>query len=336
MEYPKFKVCCRCFTFNQSKYITDAMNGFTMQQTSFPFVCTIVDDASTDGEQDVIRKYVEDNFDFTEDSVSYHKETDYAHFTYAQHKTNKNCYFAVLYLKENHYSQRKPKMGYLSEWRDMCEYEALCEGDDYWICAQKLQKQVTYLDEHREVAYTCHRYNILTQSLHSIRLQPDIYFDKYKEATLYEFDNDYVFNVEWVSKTLTCVFRIKYFDPIFLRKFEYGRDVHMVYNILQHGKGICFADVMGVYRLNEESTFGGLAPRKRMETSYAVYKELWEETHDKLFLKKTIETHGYKMYAFGIELPHNIYQFCAFFDFAKRKLNGLCNHIKRIRNGKTE
>ena len=47
MEYPKFKVCCRCFTFNQAKYITDAMNGFTMQQTSFPFICTIVDDAST-------------------------------------------------------------------------------------------------------------------------------------------------------------------------------------------------------------------------------------------------------------------------------------------------
>ena len=125
MEYPKFKVCCRCFTFNQAKYITEAMNGFTMQQTSFPFVCTIVDDASTDGEQEVIRKYVEDNFDLSEGSVAYNKETDYAYVTYAQHKTNKNCYFVVLYLKENHYSQRKPKMGYLSEWRDMCEYEAL-------------------------------------------------------------------------------------------------------------------------------------------------------------------------------------------------------------------
>lgn len=147
MEYPKFKVCCRCFTFNHSKYITDALNGFTMQHTAFPFVCCIVDDASTDGEQEVIRKYVEDNFDFSEGSVAFHKETDYAHITYAQHKTNKNCYFAVLYLKENHYSQRKPKMGYLSEWRDMCEYEAICEGDDYWIVPDKLEKQVYFLEE---------------------------------------------------------------------------------------------------------------------------------------------------------------------------------------------
>ena len=156
MEYPKFKVCCRCFTFNQAKYITDAMNGFTMQQTSFPFVCTIVDDASTDGEQQVIRKYLEENFDFSEGSAAYSKETDYAFITYAQHKTNKNCYFAVLYLKENHYSQRKSKMGYLSEWRDMCEYEALCEGDDYWIMPDKLQVQYDMLlkDPNAMMVYT--------------------------------------------------------------------------------------------------------------------------------------------------------------------------------------
>ena len=148
MEYPKFKVTVSCMTYNQSKYITDAMNGFTMQQTSFPFVCTIVDDASTDGEQEVIRKYVEDNFDFSEGSVAYHKETDYAHITYAQHKTNKNCYFAVLYLKENHYSQKKDKSPYLKEWRDGVEYMALCEGDDYWLLSDKLQKQYEMMERY--------------------------------------------------------------------------------------------------------------------------------------------------------------------------------------------
>lgn len=168
MEYPKFKVCCRCFTFNHSKYITDAMNGFTMQQTSFPFVCTIVDDASTDGEQEVIRKYVEENFEFSEGSDAFHKETYYAHITYAQHKTNKNCYFVVLYLKENHYSQKKPKMGYLSEWRDICEYEALCEGDDYWIVPDKLQKQVNYLDTNPKCGLVYTKTNIFDVELKKV------------------------------------------------------------------------------------------------------------------------------------------------------------------------
>ena len=123
MEYPKFKVTVSCMTYNQAKYITDALNGFTMQQTSFPFICTIVDDASTDGEQEVIRRYVEEYFDFSEGSVAYHKETDYAYITYAQHKTNKNCYFAVLYLKENLYLQPQKKDACLKEWRDGIEYK---------------------------------------------------------------------------------------------------------------------------------------------------------------------------------------------------------------------
>ena len=174
MEYPKFKVCVSCFTFNQSMYITDAMNGFTMQLTSFPFVCTIVDDASTDCEQEVIRRYVEDNFDFSEGSVAYHKETDYANITYAQHKANKNCYFAVLYLKENHYSQNKPKRVYLSEWRDICEYEALCEGDDYWTHSGKLQMQVSFLDYHLDYGLVHTDYNLTKgKRNHNTIIYPD-------------------------------------------------------------------------------------------------------------------------------------------------------------------
>lgn len=107
MVYPDFKVCVRCFTFNQAKYIEETMNGFTMQQTNFPFVCCIVDDASTDGEQEVIKKYMNMHFDYSPNSVSFDKETDNAYIHYAQHKENKNCYFAVLFLKENLYSKKE-------------------------------------------------------------------------------------------------------------------------------------------------------------------------------------------------------------------------------------
>lgn len=205
MEYPKFKVCVRCFTFNHSKYITDAMNGFTMQQTSFPFVCCIVDDASTDGEQDVVRKYVNENFDFSEGSVAYHKETDYAHITYAQNKTNKNCYFAVLYLKENHYSQRKPKMGYLSEWRDMCEYEAFCEGDDYWFVSDKLEKQVKLLDENECIGLCYTNFDILYQNsgrfVHNLaNTNPTKYPMVYSSLECFIMSCGYVCPPSWVYR----------------------------------------------------------------------------------------------------------------------------------------
>lgn len=155
-------VRAHCATYNHSAYITDTMDGFVMQQTDFPFVCTIMDDASTDGEQDMIKRYVKDNFDMQDTSVAYEKDTDYGHVTFARHKTNRNCFFAVIYLKENHYSQRKSKAAYLTEWLDT-KYIALCEGDDYWTDPLKLQKQVDYLEKHENIKLCCTDTKVLTQ-----------------------------------------------------------------------------------------------------------------------------------------------------------------------------
>ena len=148
-EY-SWMVCVRCFTFNHHAYIEDAMNGFCMQQTDFPFVCTIVDDASTDGEQEVIKKYLEEHFDLEDKSIVRNEETEDYTLTFARHKTNTNCYFAVLYLKYNHYSIKKTKMPYIAEWHENCKYIALCEGDDYWIDGKKLQMQVEFMEQHEE------------------------------------------------------------------------------------------------------------------------------------------------------------------------------------------
>lgn len=62
-ELYKFKVRVYCSTFNHSPYIEDAMNGFCMQETNFPFVAIIIDDASTDGEPEVIKQYLQEHFD---------------------------------------------------------------------------------------------------------------------------------------------------------------------------------------------------------------------------------------------------------------------------------
>ncbi len=146
MNEHKYLVAIQCFTYNHSQYVLDALNGFVNQQTSFPFIIMIVDDASIDGEQEVIRNFITDQFNLADTNVAYEKETDYAHITYAQHLTNLNCYIVALFLKENHYSQHKRKLPYLSDWRDGCKYEAICEGDDYWIDPLKLQTQVNFLE----------------------------------------------------------------------------------------------------------------------------------------------------------------------------------------------
>lgn len=152
-EY-KYMVCTICATFNHSPYIVDAMNGFTMQETTFPVYYLITDDASTDGEPEVIKQYLADHF-----QTPYRiEETEDYNLICANHNTNPNCTFIVFLLKYNHYSIKKSKLPYQSEWRDNAKYIALCEGDDYWTDSNKLQKQTDFLEKHPKHTMCIHAF----------------------------------------------------------------------------------------------------------------------------------------------------------------------------------
>lgn len=157
INYPapkqEYKVLVRCFTYNQSKYIEDALNGFAMQQTNFPFVCLVMDDASTDGEQDVIKSWMECECDMNKAEFI---DIPTSHVVIVPHKSNLSCTFAFYLLKQNLYGTGDKKMNHVYPWRKMCEYEALCEGDDYWIDPLKLQKQVDFMESHPEHSLCFH------------------------------------------------------------------------------------------------------------------------------------------------------------------------------------
>jgi glycosyltransferase involved in cell wall biosynthesis len=50
-------VSISCLAFNHVKFIRKALEGFIMQETTFPFEVLIHDDASTDGTAEIIREY---------------------------------------------------------------------------------------------------------------------------------------------------------------------------------------------------------------------------------------------------------------------------------------
>lgn len=150
MDKSRFMVYVSCMTYNQSAYIKEALDGFCMQQTKFPYICCIMDDASTDGEQEIIKRYYEENFVFDCQIAPEQEETDDYRSVFAQHKSNKNCFFVVFYLKYNHKQIKKSKLNYFAKWKGMAKYFAICEGDDYWIDPLKLQKQVDFMESHPE------------------------------------------------------------------------------------------------------------------------------------------------------------------------------------------
>lgn len=158
IEDYKWKVCVKCITFNHAPYIVNAMNGFVMQLTEFPFVCIIVDDSSTDGEQAIIKQYIKENFDLEDLSVAKCEETPAYIMQFARHKKNLQCYFAVYCLKYNHYKKKQPKRIYFNDWDKNSTYIAMCEGDDYWTDASKLQIQVDFMESHPNHTMCIHAY----------------------------------------------------------------------------------------------------------------------------------------------------------------------------------
>ncbi len=146
----QFKVFVRCNTYNQSLYIKDALTGFVIQKTDFPFVCMIMDDCSLDGEQQILLEWMESNCDMNNAKII---EIVDAKVIIVPHNTNANCTFAFYLLTRNTWKEKHVKVSMYAPWRNHCEYEAICEGDDYWICECKLQKQIDFLDANSECSY---------------------------------------------------------------------------------------------------------------------------------------------------------------------------------------
>lgn len=113
-------VTIRCITFNQSCYIRDCLDGFVMQKTNFRFEAIVHDDASTDGNAEIIKEYGE---------------------------KYPNIIKPIL-EKENQWSKHDGSLGRIMNENTRGKYLAWCEGDDYWIDPLKLQKQVDFLEAH--------------------------------------------------------------------------------------------------------------------------------------------------------------------------------------------
>jgi len=114
-------VAIQCTVYNHEPYLRDCLDGFVMQKTNFRFVAIVHDDASKDNSAAIIREYAEKYPDIIK----------------------------PIYETENQYSKHDGSLGrIMNEAVDAtgAKYVALCEGDDYWIDENKLQKQIDILE----------------------------------------------------------------------------------------------------------------------------------------------------------------------------------------------
>lgn len=125
VQEPLVSICC--ITYNHEKYIRDAIEGFLMQKTDFPFEIIIHDDASTDMTANIIKEY----------EMKYSK------------------LIIPIYQVENQYSKGISPLTIVFK-QSKGKYIAICEGDDYWIDPLKLQKQIMEMEKHPECYISFH------------------------------------------------------------------------------------------------------------------------------------------------------------------------------------
>ena len=116
-----------CHSYNHEKFIEDALKGFLCQITDFPYEIIIRDDFSVDDTVKIIEQYV----------ARYPR------------------LIKPIYETSNTYSKGiSPQKTTFP--RALGEYIAFCEGDDYWLGSNKLQKQIDAMKFDSKIAVSYH------------------------------------------------------------------------------------------------------------------------------------------------------------------------------------
>lgn len=223
MKFPlpdkEYTVVVVMATFNHASFIEEAFKGILSQQVNFPITTLVLDDCSTDGTSEIIRKY----------------ESQYPSL------------FKGFFFDENQFSQGKGTIPFAYPWIGSSKYFALCEGDDYWTDPLKLQKQVDFMDNHPECTMSFH--NAIEHWEDGCR--PDALFShienrEYSGAEIYE---------NWIIPTASCMVNARIFQNNDLFNILGEKDFFLHDSVWFLCCGMCgklygIEDTMSVYRRN--------------------------------------------------------------------------------------
>jgi len=214
----KVSVCI--ITYNQAKFIGEAIESVVNQQTTFPFEILIGDDFSKDGTRDIITEYA-------------NRYPDLVRPVLHPHNMGQNGLFNTL-------ETYRLAQG---------EYIAAMDGDDYWTDPLKLQKQVDFMDAHPDFS-TCFHNALITfedGSPSQILNPPD-------QKPICSVEDLIGEDEIWFMATSSVMFRnvIKEYPDWF--KKSISGDIPRYVLLAKYGKIGYLPDVMSVYRKNSNGT----------------------------------------------------------------------------------
>lgn len=222
------RVSVICPTYNHESFIKDAITGFLMQKTDFAFEVIIHDDASTDDTANIVREY----------------QARYPHI------------IKPICQAENQYSKGRFKSTQYVLHLVKGEFIALCEGDDYWIASNKLQKQLDICEKDTSISFVGH--SALTLSVKTSKFDSvKVWNNRNYSSELHDVLSEARAYGQF-SPTASYFIKKEIFDNLPDWYLDApGGDEFLEYFSALHGKMVNLSDVMSVYRIENANAWTG-------------------------------------------------------------------------------
>ena len=233
MPVPNPKVSVLMITYNQEKYIAQAVQSALDQTTDFDYEIVIGEDCSTDRTREILQ-------DFERQSPNV--------IRLLQHETNLGG-----------------TANFHATWANCRgEYVAILEGDDYWTDFSKLQLQADALDQHPDWSSCFHRARIVYESGNAPVLFPD---DDYTRNCSFSdlLDHNFI-------ATATVMFRQGLYDSfpdVFLQLPHQDWPLHLLN--AEHGMIGYLDRTMAVFRKHTAGQWSAMTETKQWLEIFKLY-----------------------------------------------------------------
>ena len=237
------KLSVALITYNQEKFIAQAIESALAQKVNFDYEIVIGEDCSTDGTRALVTDFAK-------------RYPGRIQPILRDHNVGANNNFKEVF--------------------DACrgQYLALLEGDDYWTCEHKLQKQVDFLDAHSGCALSCHRVRAVYETgSENIDFNAEVF--PAQAAGTYTIEN--LLHGNFVM-TCSTVLRRAFLGvpPSWLSEMKLG-DWPLCALAAQHGTIELMDDIMAAYRVHPGSTWSSLPSANRLREVIRMLKALDQE-----------------------------------------------------------
>jgi glycosyltransferase involved in cell wall biosynthesis len=273
----KVSVCMT--TYNHAEFISEAIAGVLMQNTDFLVELLIGDDRSSDGTSEICRDY------------------------------------ASRFPGKIKYIRREENLGMMPNFMDLLiradgDFIAICEGDDYWIDPDKLQKQVAFLASNPEATFCSHNHYLLKRG-EMVPANSNINQDVKLMTT-----EDYMLEPHF--QTASYIFRRSAMPERFPDWFRYvlAGDHFLVLLISLNGKIGFLNERMSVFRTSDTSVTIASGPL-RIKENFVTHLQIFDAETDHRF-HETVQTVIRRW-----ELVYKPYEQIGYFQALKHLTNNL-------------